>query len=143
MPGKQHVVRKENTMIQNTGSRRRMVEGDRQANRVVHPGIEGPGWLRSRTPLSALLLGMALIGFSARPARAVPSLTLDESALHFGNQKVGTTSSARTVVVTNFGPGALEISGINLTGADASDFDLRGLRSQGRGRPGGRASDHG
>jgi hypothetical protein len=43
-------------------------------------------------------------------------VALNPSALTFGNQAVGTTSSAQTVVVSNGGPGALTITSVTASG---------------------------
>ena len=51
-----------------------------------------------------------------------PGVTLSSAAINFGNQAVGTPSSAVSVTVTNSGNGALAVSGISLGGANAGDF---------------------
>jgi hypothetical protein len=47
---------------------------------------------------------------------------LNPGKLSFGNQPVGTTSSARKVIVTNKGATVVKITSINVTGTNASDF---------------------
>ena len=42
--------------------------------------------------------------------------------LSFGNQKVGTQSKAQKIILTNKGTGALKITSLGITGADAGDF---------------------
>ncbi|MGC1107643.1 MAG: SBBP repeat-containing protein [Candidatus Acidiferrales bacterium] len=44
------------------------------------------------------------------------------STLTFAGQVIGTTSPAQTVTLTNFGTGGLAISGLSISGANASDF---------------------
>ena len=51
-----------------------------------------------------------------------PGVNLNPTNISFGNQDTGTTSSAQTVTLTNNATSALTISGIAVTGADASDF---------------------
>jgi FG-GAP-like repeat/Abnormal spindle-like microcephaly-assoc'd, ASPM-SPD-2-Hydin/FG-GAP repeat len=50
------------------------------------------------------------------------AVTLSPTSLNFGNQAVGTTSSAQTVTFTNHADRTLKISGVRFTGGDASDF---------------------
>lgn len=49
-------------------------------------------------------------------------ISLSASSLNFPNQVLGTTSGAKTVTLTNTGTSALTISGISVTGTNASDF---------------------
>ncbi|HZR39500.1 MAG TPA: choice-of-anchor D domain-containing protein [Ktedonobacteraceae bacterium] len=58
-------------------------------------------------------------GMGVTPA---PAVTLNPTSVNFGNQNVGTTSAAQSVTMTNTGTSALTISGIGLTGKNASDF---------------------
>jgi hypothetical protein len=51
-----------------------------------------------------------------------PFVSLSTSALAFGNQNVGNTSAPQTITVSNSGNGPLVISGISMTGVNASDF---------------------
>ena len=51
-----------------------------------------------------------------------PIVSLSPTSLQFANQPVGTSSTAQTVTLTNRGDGALNISGIIVTGTDATDF---------------------
>ncbi|MGO9270105.1 MAG: choice-of-anchor D domain-containing protein [Terriglobia bacterium] len=52
----------------------------------------------------------------------VPAVSLSQSNVAFGNQTVGTTSSAQTVTLTNTGTAALSITSIGLTGANPTQF---------------------
>jgi hypothetical protein len=61
-------------------------------------------------------------GLSGNGVSSTPVVSLAPSSLSFGNQTVSTTSSAIPVTVTNNGPGALNISTITITGANAGDF---------------------
>jgi hypothetical protein len=49
-------------------------------------------------------------------------VSLSATSLAFGNQSVGTTSTAQTVTLSNTGNAALSITGLALTGTNASDF---------------------
>jgi hypothetical protein len=51
-------------------------------------------------------------------------VSLSPKTLAFGTQAVGTTSAARTTILTNTGSAALNVSGMNITGANAGDFVL-------------------
>jgi hypothetical protein len=51
-----------------------------------------------------------------------PVVSLSATSLSFGSQTENTTSAAKTVTVSNSGGSALTISGIALTGANASSF---------------------
>ncbi len=51
-----------------------------------------------------------------------PAVTLSPTSLNFGNQNVGTTSVTQPVKLTNTGTLAMTITGITLTGTNASDF---------------------
>lgn len=53
---------------------------------------------------------------------AAPVVSLNPTAVSFGNQNVGTTSAAQTVTLTNAGTSALTINSIGLSGTNASDF---------------------
>lgn len=81
---------------------------------------------RCRRPasVSVLLIGMTLAGVAAQPARAAAVVGLSEGALHFGDQKVGTTSDPRVLVLSNHGPGTLSIAGVSVIGANAGDFSV-------------------
>ena len=52
----------------------------------------------------------------------LPSAKLSTATLAFGNQAVGTTSTARSVTLTNSGTAALSITSIALAGTNPSDF---------------------
>jgi Abnormal spindle-like microcephaly-assoc'd, ASPM-SPD-2-Hydin len=49
-------------------------------------------------------------------------VSLSPTSLNFGDQGVGTTSSAQTVTLTNHGKGTLSISGARITGRNSGDF---------------------
>jgi hypothetical protein len=51
-----------------------------------------------------------------------PAVTLNPTALSFGNQNLNTTSAAQTVTVTDSGASSLTISSIALSGTNAGDF---------------------
>jgi hypothetical protein len=53
-------------------------------------------------------------------------VSLSPARLNFGSHKVGTTTAARTVTVTNVGTAAVNISSIGNVGADAADFPIAG-----------------
>jgi len=50
--------------------------------------------------------------------------SLMPKTLSFGSQAVGTTSAARTTILTNTGSAVLNVSGISITGTNAVDFVL-------------------
>ncbi|HEV3330984.1 MAG TPA: choice-of-anchor D domain-containing protein, partial [Bryobacteraceae bacterium] len=51
-----------------------------------------------------------------------PTVSLSASSLSFSNQTTNTTSASQNITLTNSGPGALTISTIGVTGANAGDF---------------------
>jgi hypothetical protein len=51
-----------------------------------------------------------------------PNATLSPTSLTFATQVVGTTSSAQSVTLANYGTATLSISSITITGADPGDF---------------------
>ena len=53
---------------------------------------------------------------------SAPVVTLNPTAVNFGNQNVGTPSAAQTITLTNTGTIALTINTISLTGTNMSDF---------------------
>ena len=63
---------------------------------------------------------IAVSGTGVAPA---PAVTLSTPSLTFGNQLVGTTSSARSVTVTNTGTSALNVSSIAMAGDFAKSAD--------------------
>ncbi|MBI5937761.1 MAG: choice-of-anchor D domain-containing protein [Betaproteobacteria bacterium] len=70
--------------------------------------------------LSAPVLGrVAVYTFSVV---AAPTATLSPSSLSFADQILSTASTAQTVTLSNNGGGTLNISAIELTGANAADF---------------------
>ncbi|HEX5683180.1 MAG TPA: choice-of-anchor D domain-containing protein [Ideonella sp.] len=59
-------------------------------------------------------------------AAAAPTISLDASSLAFGNQTVNTSSSAKTLTVSNTGSAALNFSAITLGGNAAADYSATG-----------------
>jgi hypothetical protein len=59
---------------------------------------------------------------AAATAPVAPAATLSSSSLSFGNQKVGTTSAAKSVTLTNSGGGTLTITSLTSGGANPGDF---------------------
>ena len=55
-------------------------------------------------------------------ATAAPLVSLNPTLVNFGNQNVGSNSSAQAVTLTNSGTTPLSISSIALTGTNAADF---------------------
>jgi hypothetical protein len=53
---------------------------------------------------------------------SAPVVSLSPTSLSFGNHQVNTTSSARTVTLTNSGNAALTIHSIGLSGPNSGDF---------------------
>ena len=53
---------------------------------------------------------------------AVPAVSLSATSLSFGNQSVGTPSTAQSVTLTNSGNATLSITSVTLTGTNAGDF---------------------
>jgi hypothetical protein len=51
-------------------------------------------------------------------------VSLSSTALNFGNQAVGTTSTPQTVTITNNAVVTLTLNGGNITGANAGDFAM-------------------
>jgi len=51
-----------------------------------------------------------------------PTGSVSPGSLSFGNQPVGTTSATETATLSNTGTGALSISSLTITGANAGDF---------------------
>src|SRR2546428_781114 len=51
-----------------------------------------------------------------------PTATLSATSSAFGNQRVGTTSAAQNVTLTNNGGAPLNLTSITITGAQAADF---------------------
>jgi phosphopantothenate synthetase len=55
-------------------------------------------------------------------ASGSPAVTLTPTSLTFGNQAVGTSSPAQSIMLSNTGGASLSISSIAVTGANAGDF---------------------
>jgi glutaminyl-peptide cyclotransferase len=64
----------------------------------------------------------ATVSLTVTVPTAAPQVTLSSASLNFGNQAVGTASAPRVVTLTNTGTGPLIISGITVTGPNASEF---------------------
>jgi len=58
------------------------------------------------------------------PTATAPTATLSSTALAFGSQKVGTTSAAKSVKLTNGGGGTLTISSLSPGGPNPDDFPV-------------------
>ena len=54
-----------------------------------------------------------------------PAVSLSASGLAFASQGVGTTSAAQTITLTNTGAASLSVTGIALSGTNATDFAQR------------------
>ena len=54
----------------------------------------------------------------------VPKVTLSASSLSFGGEKVGEATDSKNVTLTNTGSATLYLTGISVTGVDASSFDF-------------------
>jgi N-acetylneuraminic acid mutarotase len=76
---------------------------------VLEAGGSGPG----QTPLATADLFEAGVG---------PLVSLSAPALTFPTQQVGTTGNALAVTITNNGTGSLRVAGVEVSGADPSDF---------------------
>ncbi len=59
---------------------------------------------------------------SSVPPPPAPGVSLSPSSLSFGSQQVGTSSSAKSVTLTNSGNAALTISSVAVSGANSGDF---------------------
>jgi trimeric autotransporter adhesin len=55
---------------------------------------------------------------------AVPQLSFSPASLTFAAQGIGTSSSAQTITVSNTGTADLNLSGIQLAGANVADFSI-------------------
>ncbi|MBV9713260.1 MAG: choice-of-anchor D domain-containing protein, partial [Ktedonobacteraceae bacterium] len=62
------------------------------------------------------------IALSGTGVATAPAAILSSNSLSFGSVNIGTHSNAQTVTLTNSGTAALTISGIAVTGTNASDF---------------------
>lgn len=63
-------------------------------------------------------------GSTAAVPVSTPGFSLSSNSLNFGNQAVNTSSASLTATLTNAGSATLTISGIQVTGSNASDFAL-------------------
>ncbi|MBZ5507999.1 MAG: choice-of-anchor D domain-containing protein [Acidobacteriia bacterium] len=66
--------------------------------------------------------GTQIIALSGTGLISGPAVQLTPTSLSFGIQAVGTTSSARTINVTNVGSVALSIASISVTGTNRANF---------------------
>ena len=66
------------------------------------------------SPQSVALSGTGVV--------SAPAVSLNPTSLGFGNQNVGTTSTAQSITLTNSGTAALSISGIVVNGTNAADY---------------------
>jgi len=62
------------------------------------------------------------VGLSGTGMQSGPAVTLAPTSLAFGNQRVGTTSAAKSMTLTNSGNAALTISTIGFAGTNAGDY---------------------
>ncbi len=60
------------------------------------------------------------------PVPTAPVATLSATSVNFGNQRINTTSAARTVRLTNTGSGTLTIKALTAGGANPSEFARSG-----------------
>ncbi len=58
-----------------------------------------------------------------------PNLVISPAAVKFGNQAVNTTSNPIGVTITNLGTTTLQVKSFVVSGANASEFAIRGLNS--------------
>src|SRR5207245_354121 len=63
-----------------------------------------------------------LPSFPTRRSSDLPTATLSATSSAFGNQRVGTTSAAQNLTLTNNGGTPLNLISITITGAQAADF---------------------
>jgi hypothetical protein len=70
---------------------------------------------------------VTLSGTGTLTAATAPLVNLSATSLAFGNQSVGTTSTAQTLTLGNTGNAALNITSLALTGTNASDFALSNM----------------
>jgi pseudomonalisin len=124
-------------VVQNTASRQGAANSLLYAlasrSGVFHDIVQGNNSVPGQTGYSAGIGWDPVTGLGSVDANSLvtnwgststsaPSALLSPSAVTFGNQVVGTTSSSQTVTVTNTGNAAMNISAISLQGANTSDF---------------------
>jgi len=73
---------------------------------------------------AALTVTVPLAGIGVTPS--TPIVTAAPSSVDFGSQVVGTTSAARTIVLTNTGSAAFALSSVTIGGTNAAAFALQG-----------------
>lgn len=84
--------------------------------------MPNPHGRRQTGALTLALLTAAAVTVAASVAAASGAISLNPSALGFGGQQVGTTSSARSVTLTNTAADPLTVHTVGLTGAHAPDY---------------------
>ncbi len=92
---------------------------------AVPPSIYVTGWSNStKYPTTTGALQTTLGGkYDAFVSKLAPSPNVGLSApLNFGNQSVGVTSSPQTVTVTNTGNSNLNVTAINITGTNRTEY---------------------
>jgi hypothetical protein len=85
------------------------------------PSASG-GRAASLTITSNAAISPQTVGLSGIGTSTSSTVSLSPASLAFGSQSVETTSTALTVTLTNTGNTSLTITGISVTGANASDF---------------------
>jgi P pilus assembly chaperone PapD len=66
------------------------------------------------------------IGVEPTPPVGLPGATLAPAGLSFGEQSVGIRGAARAITLTSSGTAPLQVLGIRITGANATDFAVTG-----------------
>jgi hypothetical protein len=62
------------------------------------------------------------VALSGTGVTQIPAVSLNPTSLSFGAQSLSTTSTTRSIVLTNTGTGTLTVSGVSLTGTNPGDF---------------------
>src|SRR5205814_642530 len=78
--------------------------------------------LRERLGFGRFLGTRQKLALSGAAAISGPNATLSPTSLTFSTQAIGTTSLPKTVILKNVGTTTLTITGIAITGTNASDF---------------------
>lgn len=79
-------------------------------------------WLYKKSDGTQVLFGAAPDYGAVEFNSLISVVNLNPTSLTFGRQLISTTSSGQTVTLTNTGGAVLNISGITITGANASEF---------------------
>jgi hypothetical protein len=90
--------------------------GSRTASLSITENASAWGWASLQT------VSLSGTGTLSAATGTAPVDGLSPTSLAFGNQSVGTTSTAQTVTLSNTGNAALSITSLALTGTNASDF---------------------